>query len=189
VWVIDKLRAWWRGRQTQEQRDAATVRALRASGVRIGERCRIYSRDFSTEPFLVSIGDDTCIAGGVTFLTHDGAARLLAARRPGLQKLGRITVGNGCFIGQNAIILPGTSIGSGSVVGAGAVVIGLVPENSLVVGNPARVVGRASLYLERLIRHPDAIDSYGLPEAERREMILRHFAERDRSAPAGAGGD
>jgi hypothetical protein len=187
VWIIDKLRAMWRGRQTQEQRDAATVRALRVSGVRIGERCRIYSRNFSTEPFLVSIGDDTCIAGGVTFLTHDGAARLLAGRRPGLQKVGRITVGNGCFIGQNAIILPGTSIGSGSVVGAGAVVAGLLPDNSLVVGNPARVVGRASLYLERLIRHPDAIDSYGLPEPERRAMILRHFEAKDREPAIEAG--
>ncbi len=187
MWIVEKLRAWWRGRQTFEERDAATVRALRASGVRIGERCRIYSRSFSTEPYLVSIGDDTAIAGGVSFVTHDGAARLLKERRPGLQKLGRITIGNSCFIGQNAIILPGTSIGSGSVVGAGAVVAGAIPENSLVVGNPARVVGRASLYLERLIRHPDAIDSFGLPEAERREMILRHFAEQDRLASAGAG--
>jgi len=157
------------------------VRSLRASGVQVGERCRIYSRNFSTEPFLVSLGDDVCVAGGVSFLTHDGAARLLAKRRPAVQKLGRITVGNACFIGQNALILPGTSIGENCIIGAGAVVSGTIPANSLVAGNPARVVGRASLYLERLNRHPDAIDSFGLPETERREMIVRHFAERDRA--------
>lgn len=186
--IIERLKALWRRRQSLEQQDAAIVRALRASGVRVGERCRIYSRNFSTEPFLVSLGDDVCVAGGVSFLTHDGAARLLAKRRPGVQKFGRITVGDACFIGQNAIIMPGTSIGKDCIVGAGAVVSGDIPANSLVVGNPGRVVGRASLYLERLNRHPDAIDSFGLPEPERRAMIIRHFAERDAAAVAGEGG-
>jgi acetyltransferase-like isoleucine patch superfamily enzyme len=181
VRIVERLRGLWRRWQSQEQQDAAIVRALRASGVQVGERCRIYSSNFSTEPFLVTLGDDVCVAGGVSFLTHDGAARLLAKRRPGLQKVGRITVGDGCFIGQNAIIMPGTSIGSNCIIGAGAVVSGAIPANSLVSGNPARVVGRASLYLERLIRHPDAIDSFGLPESERRQMIVRHFAEQDQA--------
>lgn len=187
MWIIRRLKALWQARQSQEQRDAAIVRRLRTSGVTIGERCRIYSDNFSTEPYLVSIGNDACIAGGVSFLTHDGAARLLAKRRPKLQKVGRIVVGDACFIGQNAIIMPGTNIGRDSIVGAGAVVSGTIPANSLVVGNPARVVGRASLYLERLLRHPDAIDSFGMQEPERRAMILRHFGEEDKAVQIGTG--
>lgn len=160
-------------------RDARHIRRLRARGVTIGARCRVYSSNFSTEPFLVTLGDDVGVAGGVSFLTHDGAARLLEARRPKLQRFGRIVVGDRCFIGQNAIILPGTRIGSDCIVGASAVVHGDIADNSLVVGNPAQVVGRASLYLERLVRHTDALDSFGLPEPERRGMILDHFAKAD----------
>ncbi len=158
------------------QSDAAAVELLRSRGVRIGERCRIYSGDFSTEPYLVSIGNDVGIAGGVKFVTHNGAAFLLRGRRPRVQAFGRIVVGDGCFIGENAIILPGTTIANGCIIGAGAVVHGSVPENSLVVGNPATVVGRASLFLERLDRSPDALDTFGLDESERRAIIQRHFA-------------
>lgn len=51
-----------------------------------------------------------------------------------------VTIEDGCWIGLSAIILPGVTIGRGSVVAAGAVVSQDVPPNSLVEGNPARVV-------------------------------------------------
>jgi len=44
--------------------DAAAVARLRARGVTIGEGCRIYTTEFSTEPYLVSIGDRVGISGG-----------------------------------------------------------------------------------------------------------------------------
>lgn len=51
-----------------------------------------------------------------------------------------ITIGNGCWIGGGVIILPGVSIGNGSVIGAGSVVTKDIPDNSLAVGNPCRVI-------------------------------------------------
>jgi len=51
-----------------------------------------------------------------------------------------VHIGDGCWIRVGAIILPGVTIGDGSVVAAGAVVSGDVPPNSYVEGNPARVV-------------------------------------------------
>ncbi len=81
------------------------------------------------------------------FITHNGAARQLRSGRPGIQSFGRIDIADDSFIGENAILLPGTSIGRNCIIAAGAVVHGLIPDNSLVVGNPARIVGRASLYL------------------------------------------
>ncbi|WP_127579952.1 acyltransferase [Paenibacillus koleovorans] len=51
-----------------------------------------------------------------------------------------IRIGKNCFIGCNTIILKGTIIGDGSVVGAGAVVSGTFEDNSVIVGNPGRVV-------------------------------------------------
>lgn len=51
-----------------------------------------------------------------------------------------ITIGNGCWIGGGVIILPGVSIGNGSVIGTGSVVTKDIPDNSLAVGNPCRVI-------------------------------------------------
>ena len=157
--------------------DARRIDRLRARGVTIGAGCRIYTDQFSTEPWLVTLGDNVNVAGGVCFLTHDGAARLLAGRRPRLQVLGRIVVGSRCFIGHHAMLLPGTVLGDDCIVGAGAVVRGRIADNSLVVGNPGRVEGRASLYLEMLLRSPGAVDSFGLDEPDRRRMIELHFKE------------
>lgn len=51
-----------------------------------------------------------------------------------------ITIGDGCWIGGGVIILPGVNIGNGSVIGAGSVVTKDIPENSVAVGNPCRVI-------------------------------------------------
>jgi len=51
-----------------------------------------------------------------------------------------VTIGDGCWIGLRATILPGVSIGPGSIVGAGAVVADDVPPNTHVEGVPARVI-------------------------------------------------
>ena len=53
-----------------------------------------------------------------------------------------IRIGNACWIGSRAIILPGASIDQGCTIGAGAVVSGHIPEYSVAVGVPARVVKR-----------------------------------------------
>ena len=51
-----------------------------------------------------------------------------------------IHIGDNCFIGCNSIILKGTKLGSGCVVGAGAVVSGEFADNSVIVGNPAKCI-------------------------------------------------
>lgn len=51
-----------------------------------------------------------------------------------------VNIGNDCWIGGGTIICPGVSIGNGCVIGAGAVVTKDIPDNSLAVGNPARII-------------------------------------------------
>lgn len=51
-----------------------------------------------------------------------------------------VTIGDDCWIGGQVVICPGITIGSGSVIGAGSVVTKDIPENSLAVGNPAKVI-------------------------------------------------
>ncbi len=54
--------------------------------------------------------------------------------------VGTVIIGNNVFVGVNAVILRNVRIGDKSVIGAGAVVTADIPANSLVVGNPAKVV-------------------------------------------------
>ncbi|MCD7710451.1 MAG: hypothetical protein LUI04_03750 [Porphyromonadaceae bacterium] len=49
-------------------------------------------------------------------------------------------IGDNCFIGAGAIILPGSRIGDNVIIGAGAVVKGEIPSNSVVIGNPCKIL-------------------------------------------------
>ena len=71
---------------------SATVVRLRALGVRIGEGCAIYTEFFSTEPYLVTIGNRVGISGGVKFITMTARPWLLRPEHPNRQALGTITV-------------------------------------------------------------------------------------------------
>ena len=153
----------------------ATVARLRERGVRIGDGCVIYTDSFSTEPYLVILGDRVGISGGTKFMTHDGSAWLLRPERPAFQSFGMITVGNDTFIGENCLIMPNTSIGAGCIIGAGTVVRGTIPDNSLVVGNPGKVVGRASLLVEMLRDSRDSMDTLTMDHEARRQLLQRHF--------------
>lgn len=163
-------------------RNEALIVRLRRRGVSVGDGCVILTEEFSLEPSLVEIGDRVAIAGGTMFLTHDGAAWLLRRTRPEAQHFGRITVGADSFIGQNCLILPGTRIGTNCIVGAGSVVRGTVADGMVVMGNPARVVGRTSLLVALMDASPDTLDTYSLPEAERQRRICRHFGRPEPEA-------
>lgn len=61
-----------------------------------------------------------------------------------------ITIGNHVYIGNNVIILPGVNIGNNVIIGAGAVVSKDIPDNSVAVGVPARVIKSADDYFEKI---------------------------------------
>src|SRR5215469_17418371 len=112
--------------------------ALRRLGVTVGEGSRIYTRSFSGEPWLVSIGDRVTVAPGVDFITHDASSWLLRDEKGRRYRYARIAVGNDVFIGANSTILPGVRIGNRVVVAAGSVVNRSIPDNCVVGGVPAR---------------------------------------------------
>ena len=83
----------------------------------------------------VTLEDDVFVGPNATF-TNDPFPRSRVRH-----ELQRTTVRRGASIGANATLLPGVEIGSGAMVGAGAVVTRNVPPNAIVTGNPARITG------------------------------------------------
>ena len=94
----------------------------------------------------VKIGSRCKIGGNVRIFDHDFHSIEWTDRRPPEKASSNtrpVIIGNDVFIGTNAIILKGTHIGDRSVVAAGSVVFGLeVPPDSIVKGNPAKVLSR-----------------------------------------------
>jgi acetyltransferase-like isoleucine patch superfamily enzyme len=129
--------------------DITIVNYYRKQGAKIGEGCRINVRNDWPEPELIELGNHVFVSWGVTFHTHDGAAWVLREQIPNIKFKGKIVVEDNCMIGFNAQILPNVRIGNNSIVGAGSVVIADVPPNSIVMGNPARIIGSTQKYKEK----------------------------------------
>ncbi len=83
-----------------------------------------------TYPEGIHIGEESYVAGGAIVFSHDYARGLHTDTY----------IGKRCFIGANAIIMPGVLIGDEVIVGSGSVVTKNVSTNTIVAGNPARVI-------------------------------------------------
>jgi acetyltransferase-like isoleucine patch superfamily enzyme len=150
------------------------VRFLRAQGVRIGEGCLIYTTLFSTEPYLVELGNHVAVSSGTSFITHD-ASGWLFADHPDMDVFGDIKVGDNTYFGTHCIVLPGTRIGSNCIIGSGTVVRGTIPDDSVVFGNPGRVVMKTSLMKQLLVHHKHRLDTRHLSPRAKEEILRRHF--------------
>ena len=118
---------------------------LSGGRIKIGDCCGFSSVVMSSRE-SIEIGNHVIVGGNVRIFDHDFHEMDPVLRRGGTDGSGirsaRVEIGDDVFIGTNAIILKGTTIGARSVVAAGSVVFGLsVPPDSLVKGNPACVVG------------------------------------------------
>ena len=120
-----------------------------------GEHCYLQPWNYGTEPHMISFGNNVHVASGVTFINHDVAHKVLNNLGSGNYDYnsGCIEVMNNVFIGSNTIILPNIKIGSNVIVAAGSVVTKDIPDDSVVAGVPARVIGKFSDYVEKRKKH------------------------------------
>lgn len=156
--------------------ESPTDEALRL-GVRLGRNVSLIGHpNWSSEPYLISIGDDTTISFDVAFVTHDAATRVirhLPDGNPETVVYGTISVGKNCFVGCRSVILPNVKIGDNSIIGAGSLVNRDIPANSVAAGNPCKVI--CSLDEYRRKHEKDFLYMVSLPYGEKREYLLRHF--------------
>lgn len=151
----------------------------RYKGVKIGDGCCILGdvdATFGSEPWLVEIGNHVEITAGVRFITHDGALWVIRnSCGGGMDYFGKIMIGNNCFVGLNALIMPNVTIGDNCVIGAGAVVTKDIPDNSVAVGVPAKVLKSIDAYYKDIsIR---AVPTNGMSIAEKKEFLKSKFPE------------
>jgi acetyltransferase-like isoleucine patch superfamily enzyme len=161
---------------------ASATEIARDSGVIIGKDCRVYGgTSFGSEPYLIELGDNVLISGNVQFITHDGGINIFRKEITNIVfNFGKIKVGSNCFIGYGAIILPNVSIGNYCIICAGAVVADSFPDDSVIMGNPAKIIFKTSLYKKmklasRLTLTNDEVsypESDSLPECVRKKLIL-----------------
>lgn len=88
---------------------------------------------------MVTIGNHAYIGPNVSLYTACHPTDPVE-RRKGTEWAKPITIGNDVWIGGNVIVLPGVTIGNGCTIGAGSVVTSDIPEGSIAVGNPCRVI-------------------------------------------------
>jgi acetyltransferase-like isoleucine patch superfamily enzyme len=152
------------------------VVASRKLGVKVGEECRIYTADFGSEPWLISIGNHVTVTSGVKFITHDGSAWLMRDDRGRRFRYAPITVGDEVFIGVNSILMPGVEVQNRCIVAAGSVVTKSVPSGSIVAGVPAHIIGSYEEYERRaLAKFPCSSDMRGNSYVERVQSVMERL--------------
>lgn len=147
---------------------------LRKKGIKIGQNCEIHTMLFSTEPYLIEIGNRVRIASGTHFITHDGSITCFRDELSG-GLFGKIKIGNNVFIGINCIILLNSSIGDNCIIGAGSVLRGQFPDNSVIIGNPAKVVSTTNIQKMFFRNNPGFIKTNNLSKSEKDKIVKMYF--------------
>lgn len=141
-------------------------------GVKMGGNVRLIGKSsFGSEPYLIEIGNNVTIAHNVCFITHDGGAGLFRKEYPGINRFGRILIGDNVFIGRNSIILLDVKIGNNVVIGAGSVVTKDVPDNVVVAGVPAKIINSIEDYKEKCLQNATYV--FSTDHKNRKREILK----------------
>lgn len=148
---------------------ASPIKYARHLGVTIGDNCLISTRNWSTEPYLITIGNHVQITHCVSMHTH-GGGQVVRVQHPDFDVFGKIIIEDWAYIGAYSQIMPGVTIGEGALVAAGSVVTKSVAPHAVVGGNPARFICTTEEYYERN-KHLNT-HSKGLNSIEKKKLLL-----------------
>ena len=121
------------------------VEQCRARGVKIGDNVDLVNAEIDyCFGHLITIGNNVTITNSVV-LAHDASTH----KELGYSKIGCVDIGDNVFIGYGSIILPNVRIGNKVIVGAGTVVSKDIPDNVVVVGPNAKIIGTYDDYMDK----------------------------------------
>lgn len=156
--------------------DDQYVNSLRKDGVQIGRNCSVHkSVSFGSEPWLISIGDNTRLTKGVQFVTHDGGLWTLRnLKLVGEQdvKYGAIHIGSNCNISWDVTIMPGVKIGNNVVVAAGAVVTKDIPDGTVWGGVPAHQIETIEEYATKIRKQ--CVPTFSMTGRDKLDYLKKH---------------
>jgi maltose O-acetyltransferase len=119
-----------------------------AMGLKVGQNCSGLigcTIDYG-HAWLIEIGNDVIFAPQVYLLAHDTSTKKIVD----YTKIAKTKIGNNCFIGLRALIMPGVSIGNNTIVGAGSVVTKSFDDNLVIAGNPAKIICTLEAYKQKI---------------------------------------
>lgn len=131
-----------------------SLRVGHGSRIQIGENVGTTRRAFisAVEGASVVIGEDCMLAAGIEIRTDDSHPIYSVRTGKRLNPSASVEIGAHVWLGKHATIMGGVTIGSGSVVGLGSIVTRSVPNNSIAVGVPAKVVKRDAAWERPMLR-------------------------------------
>ena len=150
---------------------ASPEKYARHIGVTIGNNCLIDTRNWSSEPYLVTIGNNVQITKNVSIHTH-GGGNAIRKQHPDFDIFGKVVIEDWAYVGAYSQIMPGVKIGEGALIAAGSVVTKSVDKNTVVGGNPAHFICTTQEYFERNKRYNAGTRGKSLEDKKRILMSL-----------------
>lgn len=139
-------------------------------GVNIGKGNFIPDKyTWSSEPYLITVGNNCQITMGVRIFTH-GGNHVIRTKCPNFDSYGKVTIGDNVYIGNNSLVMPGVTIGSNVLIAAGSVVTKSIPDGTVVAGNPARFICNLDEYA--LNNEKYNLCSKGFSSKQKRQLLL-----------------
>lgn len=129
----------------------------------VGTNFFYQPRKIPSDPELIRFHNNVVVTSGVVFMTHDITNLMLNNMNKDYYYKyysGCIEVMNNVFIGSNSIIFPNVKIGNNVIIGAGSIVTKDIPDNSVIAGNPAKIIESFDEYLEKRRKHNEYLIEY-----------------------------
>ena len=139
-------------------------------GVNIG--INVFAPDkltWSSEPYLITIGNYCQITAGVRIFTHGGGMHIRGGN-PDYDSFGKVVIGDYVYIGNNALIMPGVTVGDHVLIAAGAVVTKSFPSGVVVAGNPAKIICTLEQWIDNNIQYN--AHTFGKSSSEKRRILM-----------------
>ena len=146
----------------------------------LGKNVELYTMDFGTEPYLISIHDNAVCASGVRFINHDVSvhrvAYYLGLKRTDIDKVGSIELFENSFVGAYSILMPNCSIGKNSIVAVGSIVTKRIPDGEVWGGIPAKFIMKTEDYARKMVEESKKFIwmPYSKKTSMTQEELIRH---------------